>query len=89
MPGQSDKLIHFLAYATLGCSVAWAAQARSGRHLAQLGLAVAALGALDEWHQQFIPARAMDVRDWVADTAGAVSGLFLVTALTRRRELVA
>jgi VanZ family protein len=48
-----------------------------------------ALGAADEWHQQFIPSRSMDVRDWMADTAGAVTGLSLVTALARRREPVA
>jgi VanZ family protein len=52
-------------------------------------LLVSALGAADEWHQQFIPGRRMDARDWLADTAGAVSGLSLVTALRRRREFVA
>jgi VanZ family protein len=50
---------------------------------------VSSLGAADEWHQQFIPSRSMDVRDWMADTAGAVTGLSLVTALARRRESVA
>jgi VanZ family protein len=52
-------------------------------------LALSLLGAVDEWHQQFIPNRRMDLRDWVADTAGAVTGLLLVTALARRREPVA
>ena len=89
MPGGSDKVIHFFAYASLGAAIGWAAQARSfWRALAWLAVA-SVLGAADEWHQQFIPSRSMDARDWMADTAGAVTGLFLVTALARRRESVA
>lgn len=86
MPNNSDKGVHFAAYALLGASVAWAARTRTLRALATCALAVSLLGAIDEWHQQFIPNRRMDLRDWVADTAGAVTGLFLVTALARRRE---
>jgi VanZ family protein len=89
MPGSSDKLVHFSAYALLGGTVAWAAEARSLRDALAWMLLVSALGAADEWHQQFIPGRRMDARDWLADTAGAVSGLSLVTALRRRRESVA
>jgi VanZ family protein len=89
MPGSSDKLVHFSAYALLGGTVAWAAEARSMRDVLAWMLLVSALGAADEWHQQFIPGRRMDARDWLADTAGAVSGLSLVTALRRRRESVA
>ena len=89
MPGSSDKLVHFSAYALLGGTVAWAAEARSMRDVLAWVLLVSALGAADEWHQQFIPGRRMDARDWLADTAGAVSGLSLVTALRRRRESVA
>ena len=89
MPGGSDKVIHFCAYASLGAAIGWAARARSfWRALAWLAFA-SFLGAADEWHQQFIPSRSMDARDWIADTAGAVTGLFLVTALARRRESVA
>jgi VanZ family protein len=89
MPNHSDKVVHFAAYALLGASVAWAARTRTLRAVAACALAVSVLGAIDEWHQQFIPNRRMDLRDWVADTAGAVTGLFLVTALARRREPVA
>ncbi len=89
MPHNSDKVVHFSAYALLGASVAWAA--RTSMVIAALRwlLVVSALGAADEWHQQFIPNRSMDVQDWLADTAGAAGGLLLVTALARRRESVA
>ena len=89
MPNNSDKVVHLLAYAMLGASVAWAARTRL---VGQAGLclgAVSVLGAADEWHQQFIPSRRADVRDWLADTTGAAAGAFLVTALLRRREFTA
>ncbi|MDZ7630414.1 MAG: VanZ family protein [Gemmatimonadaceae bacterium] len=89
MPGSSDKVVHFSAYAMLGASVAWAALARTGAGALRWLMVVSALGAADEWHQQFIPGRRMDAVDWVADTAGAAFGLSLVTALLRRRESVA
>jgi VanZ family protein len=89
MPGQSDKVIHFTAYAALGAAMGWAARARSFRRALPWIAVVSMLGAADEWHQQFIPSRSMDVRDWMADTAGAAAGLSLVTALARRRESVA
>ena len=89
MPRNSDKVVHFLAYATLGGAVAWAALLRGARRMLFWMCVVSMLGALDEWHQQFIPSRSMDVRDWMADTAGAVAGLTLVSALLWRREHVA
>ncbi len=89
MPHNSDKVVHFSAYALLGASVGWAAVTRAWQRMAVCVVVVSMLGAADEWHQQFIPSRSMDVRDWLADTAGAVTGLSLVTALNRRRESVA
>jgi VanZ family protein len=89
MPHESDKVIHFTSYATLAASVGWAARTRQFRRILGWVAVVSFLGAADEWHQQFIPSRSMDLRDWMADTAGAVTGLSLVTALARRRESVA
>lgn len=89
MPGRSDKVIHFTAYALLGASVAWASRSRGVVSAAKWIVLVSAIGAADEWHQQFIPGRRMDAFDWMADTAGAACGLTLVTALAWRRESVA
>ena len=89
MPGGSDKVIHFSAYAALGVAMGWAARSRAVRRTLACIVVVSLLGAADEWHQKFIPSRSMDVHDWMADTAGAVTGLFLVTVLARRRESVA
>ena len=41
---------------------------------------ISCFGALDEWHQQFIPQRSMDLLDWAADTAGATIGVLLALA---------
>jgi VanZ family protein len=86
MPHDSDKLVHCIAYAALGAAVAWAARSRAWREVMVWLVLVAATGAADEWHQQFIPGRRMDARDWVADTIGAAIGISLLTALTRRPE---
>jgi VanZ family protein len=89
MPHGRDKVVHLLAYALLGASVAWAAESRAWRRAVTLIVLVSAIGAADEFHQHFIPNRAMDVRDWLADTAGAVTGVLLMTAQFRRRESAA
>jgi len=34
-------------------------------------------GALDEWHQSFVPGRDVSVADWGADIAGMIIGLLL------------
>jgi len=89
MPNNSDKVVHLLSYAILGASLAWAARPRTiGTAVLWFG-AASLFGAVDEWHQQFIPSRRADVRDWLADTTGAAAGVSLVTALLRRRELPA
>lgn len=74
-----DKIAHFSAYAILAALCLRAT--REPHRLANIVwtvLGVSALGAVDEWHQSFIPGRSMSVADWVADTAGAIVGVLLV-----------
>jgi VanZ family protein len=88
-PAHVDKLLHLLAYAGLAL-VAWGAFRTITRNgfLAGVGafLLATGYGALDEWHQSFVPGRASDVRDWLADTAGAavVLGLLVMLGAIRR-----
>lgn len=89
MPHNTDKVIHFTSYGLLAAAVAWADRTRSYRRLFLWIGTVSLFGAVDEWHQQFIPGRRLDAFDWIADTAGAVAGSSLVTALVRRRESAA
>lgn len=84
-----DKLEHAGAYALLGFLVARAAAGTfaispSGAVLAG-GLAAAAYGVSDEFHQSFTPGRSVEVADAVADTAGGFAGAFAWVALAKRR----
>ena len=84
-----DKVAHAVAYFGL-CVVSRLAfgTLSSRRWLATLwAVAVTLLyGAIDEWHQSFVPGRSSDLYDWIADAVGGVAGgtLFLVF-WTRRR----
>jgi VanZ family protein len=49
-------------------------------------LGIALFGALDEWHQQFIPGRSMDLFDWLADFSGATIGTLTAAVAPRVRE---
>ncbi|RMG21415.1 MAG: hypothetical protein D6729_00770 [Deltaproteobacteria bacterium] len=90
LPAGSDKVLHFLAYgilAALWMRALWpvALGTAAGGALAAVCVAVA-FGALDEWHQSFVPARSADVLDLVADAAGAAAGAF-AWWLLRRSEV--
>jgi VanZ family protein len=49
-------------------------------------LGIALFGALDEWHQQFIPGRSMELFDWMADLTGATIGTVVAILAPRVRE---
>lgn len=85
-----DKLVHFGLYAVLGALLARALREAGRLHGRALALALAGaalFAAFDEWHQQFIPGRSADVRDWYADVVGASLVLLLVASRTARPEM--
>ena len=71
-----DKAAHFTMYAVLGWLLTRHATLPAGRWVAPaLAVIVASgFGAIDEWHQQYIPGRSTEYADWQADTLGAASG---------------
>lgn len=74
-----DKLAHFGAYAVLAALMLRATNSpRDWGTLLLVVAAVSVFGAVDEWHQSFIPRRSMSFADWVADTAGAIVGVLAV-----------
>jgi VanZ family protein len=86
---ESDKIVHATMYAIF----AWLATrslVRAGRPLRQavliVLLGIALFAAADEWHQQFIPGRSMDVFDWLADFSGASIGALVAVMAPRVRE---
>jgi VanZ family protein len=82
-----DKVVHLAIYGVLGWLAmrAWASGSRLTAAALVVVVLISCFGALDEWHQQFIPQRSMDVRDWAADTAGAMIGALLALASARKQ----
>lgn len=86
-----DKGVHFVEYGVLGFLLAHAVFRTWPRHhplrTASLAVLVASMWALlDEIHQAFVPGRASDELDLLADVLGATMGVtvrYVVTAATR------
>jgi len=84
----SDKIAHFTAYLVLTI-LFWLARYGTARpNLSDLRvyyilIIMLCYGAVDEISQQLVPNRFADVVDWLANTAGVVTGLFIVMVLRR------
>lgn len=75
---QFDKTVHAVVFAGFGYLLVRAL----GRFWPAVSLA-AVWGALDEVHQRFTPGRSSDIKDFVADVAGALTGAFLAMLVAR------
>lgn len=84
LPPPLDKLAHFMGYLALAVCLEWTLRQTHHdlpvyrRHLLVFGC-VALFGATDEWHQSFVPGRACEFGDWIADSLGAACGLVLTS----------
>ncbi len=81
----TDKVAHALAYGLLAYLFTRALHqtwpSRGAITMAALGAAIASLyGALDEFHQTFVPGRHGSIWDVVADTVGAILGASIYLA---------
>ena len=78
LPAGVDKVVHGGLYSILGLSLAWG-RARTGFAGSTVLLLIigAGYGALDEWHQSFVPGRDANLGDWMADVVGVMLGLML------------
>jgi len=84
----SDKIAHFTAYLALTI-LFWLARygrrrpSLHGRTIYYVLLLMLCYGVVDEISQQWVPNRFADWVDWLANTAGVVMGLFIVTVLRK------
>lgn len=87
--GVSDKLEHFSAYCVLAffLNLTLRFQDRykwlKSKAAAAAVLIASVYAALDEIHQLFIPSRDCDIKDWIADTLGAILGIIIVYICTK------
>jgi VanZ family protein len=87
-----DKLQHLLAFWALGVAAGfWVYPAFWHRRpvfsLLLTALVVSGYGAIDEFHQYFVPGRDCNVWDWIADTLGAFLGALTVMPLIKKTKL--
>ena len=79
-----DKAAHFLFYGFLGvlASFGWTRAGRWPPLFVPIALALL-VGAADEVHQRSVPGRSSDVFDWFADTAGILTGCWVVMKMSK------
>lgn len=82
---NSDKMLHFAAYAGLGVLLAYGGAPAAVGRLPLIAIG-SLYGASDEVHQSFVPGRTPDPADWVADTLGAVAGVLAAHRYFSRRR---
>lgn len=85
-PQVWDKAAHAVVYGVLGGLAFWAARVAGlspGRAIAVAVLWAAALGLVDEWHQQWVPHRTSSGADLAADVIGAASVACAAAGLSR------
>jgi VanZ family protein len=82
-----DKLVHGIEYAAGGflAAAAFLGERRSRTWIAALAFCVA-WGALDEFHQSFVPGRDATVADLAADAAGGALGALVFVRWAGRRS---
>ena len=82
--GLNDKQVHFMVYGVLGVTLAWGWLKSRGAVPHWIAVASGLLyGVADEVHQAFVPGRAPEVGDALADWAGVIVGYGLVVAVSR------
>ncbi len=80
-----DKVAHAAAYAVLGFLTARATgSSRVRPALLAAAVAAAAVGAFDEWNQQWSTGRFSEALDWAADLAGGLLGGLASACLQKR-----
>lgn len=69
-----DKVVHACVFALLACTIGLSSNLR-GWHKSTVAFFGALLvGALDEWHQMYLPGREAGLSDFIADVIGSIFG---------------
>lgn len=84
-----DKVVHAGAYFVMGI-LTW----RCFRHYLKTPLKIALCSTIfcifygfsDEWHQSFVAGRHADIKDWYADSAGALMSVMVMFYLQNHKR---
>jgi VanZ family protein len=83
IPVPWDKLAHVSVFAVLAAVMGYASRLR-GWPMLLVGFSYAlGMGALDEWHQMYLPGRSAGLDDLAADAVGAALGIGALLARDR------
>lgn len=85
IPSPWDKLAHGGIFALLACGIGVASGLHGRRRLFFAISTAVLIGAVDEWHQMYLPGRQASWIDLAADVVGSVAGAVL---LARNRKRV-
>ena len=69
-----DKLVHAGVFALLACAIGLASDLRGRQNLLVAFFGALLAGALDEWHQMYLPGRESGWVDFIADVIGSIFG---------------
>lgn len=84
VPAPWDKLVHAAVFAVLAGAIGFASGLYGWRMLLLSFWGAVLVGALDEWHQMYLPGRSAGLDDLASDAAGAALG---AAALLQRERL--
>jgi VanZ family protein len=79
LPELPDKLVHFCYFGVMALLLAHGVGRRWWGLAAVL---VPLIGALDEWHQLYVPGRDSSVWDWAADVVGTAAFVYAYVRVT-------
>ena len=83
VPHLAHKVEHFFYYGGMALLLACGL----GRRWIWIALlAVPLVGALDEWHQLYIPGRHSSAWDWATDVLGSIVALYVYYRWIHRRD---
>ena len=88
IPEPWDKLAHMAVFALLAGAIGYASGLRGARMWWLAFAGALAVGAVDEWHQIYLPGRGPGWDDLVADAVGAALGATALRWRTRVKRWV-
>lgn len=69
-----DKVVHAVVFALLACTIGLSSNLRGWHKVAVAFFGALLVGALDEWHQMYLPGREAGLPDFIADVIGSIFG---------------